>query len=419
MRRAIDAVLQHRRSVGHVVWISTLLLILRLTLLPSSQVLTSTRWCIICGDAGGVDAILNVLMFMPLGLGLAMAGVRRGRALALMVLLTLTIETLQLTLISGRDASLGDLMTNSVGGALGFSIGAGVAAWLRPNQREARRLALAWVGGWIAVQCIASYALMAAPTDARYYGQIKRSLNGRPPYAGDVLLATIDGVRIPNTLYERAGVPQPVLATHDGAIVRVDIVPRGPTRRTVPIVRVVDEDMREQLLVAQFGRNLIFGIRNGGIALRLRPTYAMLRDVFPPGFGDRSADTVRVEARYGARYIAVSATTGPSQRAIQIPASPLASWRFIYPARFPLDDGVHGVGLTLLWLFVLLAPLAYWAAHARDQRGVVTAVTVGVLLGFAGVPLVLGKALPGAIEWVGALLSLATGTIIGRSVSRP
>src|SRR5712691_3681451 len=80
--------------------------------------------CVVCGEFGGVDVVLNVILFLPLGLGLALAGARPLRAVGGMFAASLSIELLQLFVIPGRDSTIGDVAMNSVGGALGFTIGA-------------------------------------------------------------------------------------------------------------------------------------------------------------------------------------------------------------------------------------------------------------------------------------------------------
>jgi hypothetical protein len=427
LRRPIEAVLRHRQTLGRVLCMGALAAIMFATLMPSPQTLTSVRWCVVCGSLGGVDVVLNVLLFVPLGCGLAMAGIRPVRALAAMALLTLTIESLQFTLIEGRDASIGDLLTNSVGGAIGFGIGASIAVWLTPSVREATRLALLWLCVWIIVQGVASYSLVPATTSPWYYGQIKRALFGRPAYAGDVPLATIDGQPIPNMSYDKAGLLPPALGKPDGALVRVDVVPRGPTRRPEPIVRIANESLEEVLVVAQQQTNLVFGIRTGAGVLRLRPIYFALRDVFPRSESGARRDTIRIEARYSARELQLQADDGVSHREVRIPLSPALGWRLFLPRRSNGYGEPRDAVVAVLWLMLLLAPVGYWHAcsmrrtpHEGPSRRTVARLVVplGVLAGLIGVPAAFGLGLPGAVEWVGAALAIGAGAVTARLVLR-
>ena len=71
------------------------------------------------------DVINNIILFLPLGI---LAGVRWGRSwrtvfILLAIALSTSIETTQALQDSGRFASATDILTNTVGAAIGFSIG--------------------------------------------------------------------------------------------------------------------------------------------------------------------------------------------------------------------------------------------------------------------------------------------------------
>ena len=89
----------HLRRIGGVVTIGSVAAILLVTLLPESGQPVASHLCLVCGTFGGVDAILNVLLFVPLGLGLALSGIRWSRALLIVCALSLTVETTQFFLL--------------------------------------------------------------------------------------------------------------------------------------------------------------------------------------------------------------------------------------------------------------------------------------------------------------------------------
>src|SRR4030081_3020272 len=125
----------HLRRVGLIITIASLIAIATATLMPESSPAVESHFCLICGSVGTVDAMLNVILFVPLGVGLSLGGARGKNALIWMFSLSALIESAQLYLISGRDATIGDVLTNSIGGALGFAIGRYHALWLRPPTR--------------------------------------------------------------------------------------------------------------------------------------------------------------------------------------------------------------------------------------------------------------------------------------------
>jgi VanZ family protein len=133
------------RRIGAALAVLSVTALAIFTLLPVAAMRPVPRpWCLRCGALGGVDFALNVLAFVPLGFGLRLAGLSRVRALVMVVATTLAIELLQLY-IPGRVTSLGDLISNSIGGALGIAIGEWGAAIVLPSPRAARRLAVAAV----------------------------------------------------------------------------------------------------------------------------------------------------------------------------------------------------------------------------------------------------------------------------------
>ena len=108
-----------QRVFGRALWIAGLLFIAVLTLTPQYQATKApVSLCLLCGDTSILDAILNVLLFIPFGMGLRLAGMSRRRVFAIALLTTVTVETLQYW-IPGRDSSLGDLITNSSGAFIG------------------------------------------------------------------------------------------------------------------------------------------------------------------------------------------------------------------------------------------------------------------------------------------------------------
>src|SRR5882672_10560265 len=149
----------HLRRFGNVVTIGGVAAILFATLFPEPSQALSSHLCVVCGTLGGVDAILNILLFIPLGLGLALSGIHWSQALLIVCALSLTVETTQFFFVTGRDASLGDVLTNTIGGALGFAVAWNAKIWLRPAPRTAATLGFGWCAVWLTIQAIASFAL--------------------------------------------------------------------------------------------------------------------------------------------------------------------------------------------------------------------------------------------------------------------
>src|SRR3954463_9061304 len=112
-----------RRQRWRFVGAAGLLLILAATLRPEPDQTRAAEatplWCLVCGDHGGVDVINNIMLFIPFTVGLRLGGVPRTTVLLVGRAGSLAIELLQFWVISGRYSSLTDVMTNSLGTAVG------------------------------------------------------------------------------------------------------------------------------------------------------------------------------------------------------------------------------------------------------------------------------------------------------------
>lgn len=104
--------------------------------------------CLLCGERGTADALLNIVLFVPLGL---LVGRRRGAlfALVLGLLVALCVETGQL--LQGRYWNAGDLVWSGAGAWLGGLLAPMVRRWLDgPVSLAPRALALGLPTLWIA-----------------------------------------------------------------------------------------------------------------------------------------------------------------------------------------------------------------------------------------------------------------------------
>ena len=139
-----------------------------ITLSPAVVTVVLPFWCMRCGARPAIDVLLNVLMFVPLGVGLALLRVRGQVAALAIVLATCAIEATQYGIVAGRFASARDILTNSAGGLAGWYLWSRWRSFAIPPARTARRLGLATAVLWISTQAITAWAhRVVAPTRAR------------------------------------------------------------------------------------------------------------------------------------------------------------------------------------------------------------------------------------------------------------
>lgn len=170
-----------RRAVGLALTLTALGLIAWATLQPGPGALNPRPIDL-------ADRIANVFLFVPLGAGLALLGLGAARALVASLLLSCSVELIQLYL-PGRDASLYDVLSNSLGAGLGALLWRTLAA--RPQHWRAHlaftcTILLFTALGWLARPAVlpGEHLLQWQPptgTGARWTGKLERLTADRAP----------------------------------------------------------------------------------------------------------------------------------------------------------------------------------------------------------------------------------------------
>jgi len=316
--------------------------------------------CLVCGDLGTVDVTLNVALFVPLGLALVLAGVRVRRTIAIAICTTLLVETLQYTLIPGRDATLSDVLTNSTGGAIGALLGLHWRSVFAPPPRVARILAI--LAALFAVSVMGATAALLRPAvpDMGMWGQWTPQQLTFEPYSGTVHRFEVNDIPIPYDLVpESEPLRQRILGGETQAL--VDFTTGEPPARLSAIARAGSR-FQEVLLVGARGTDLVFRTR---LAMRdwlLRLPGIVLPDALPPA-GERVLAFAGLHDNHW--YATVHSSRGV--RHVEIPFAVSLGWTFFLIFDHPLrpSDG----WIDALWLAALFFPAAVWGAQGRrDER---------------------------------------------------
>lgn len=377
-------------------------------------------FCVACGELSGTDVVLNVLLFLPLGIGLGLAGARRRPVLSGMVAATLIIEILQ-TFIPGRDASLSDVLANSLGGALGFFLAVHREALLRPSQRFERLLLAAWGLSWFGITTISAYALVPSPTQSQYYGFIARDLGTNlPAFPGTVLNPRIDTIA-----FSDWEMPDPAIRTllvrPEGATVRATLVPAAcPTGTMAGILQIADAEQRQIVLLGQRGPDLVFGVRTGASVLRLRPIYYAHAAVFGDTQCRLHGDSIRVEAAYGrAKIVLRSSNDHRSSLETSVSATVMDGWRLFTPSQTFVRSNASAQVFGALWVFCLSFPFGYLGTTGRGNARAtrIVAIVAALGLGLFGIPSLLGITPFGAVGGTAATIAVVVGSIVRRYAS--
>jgi hypothetical protein len=401
--RPIDSV-GIQRQIGRFLSLSGLLFIAGATLVPlPRQVATAGAtplWCLVCGDYGGVDVVLNVLLFVPFALGVRLAGVPTLLVVAAGAVISLTVEWVQLTFIPGRDASLSDLTTNTLGSLIGGALGSRLALLMNPTPGQAHRLAIAGGAVFLALQAGTAILLRPWVPSEPLRGEWARTLPGRAPFGGKVASVVVSGSVVPDG--SMLADSQVYARLRQGPVhLELDLISGPDFPEWAPIFELLGRQGRV-LAVAAVGRDLTFQPPARSYALRLRRPAIRLPGALPSSAGQRLqlAAGERQDTVWGAW-----GTAGVRSRKLQT-LSPSLGWSLLIPFDYAYGPEVHL--LTALWIAGLLLPIAYWQGRRRKTRSI---LELGFLLltGLGLIPMLTGYPPVHWSEWLAGVGGLGAG----------
>ena len=360
-----------RQRIGLAIAIAGLLAIAALTLTPNRGAeQTSPSVCLVCGSYGGTDVLLNILLFIPFGFGLRLWGVSARRALVVACATSLAIELLQIQIVVGRDASLGDLMSNSLGGWVGVALAGSWRSWLLPSASRARGLSAGGVVVWLLVLAGSAWGARPSPTRLTYWGHWASLSGPGPLFTGKVISALVGDAPLPWAPIANSGVLRRRLLS--GAPLRATVLPGAPIDGLVPITRITDIRHTEIIMLGQQGRDLVFRMRTHASELRLRDPAVRIENIFPGSAADAgdqrtSSDTLRIAGAYTGGAYRVWAVGPGIHVSRELRLGPGLGWSFLLP--FSYASGRVTLLLTAFWLGGLLLPIGFWAGRAAAECG--------------------------------------------------
>lgn len=388
-----------------------LVLVATLTPVPNQAALSALTpwWCLLCGDLGTVDVILNLALFVPFGAALGWSGIRPPRAALIALLFSIVIELLQHGLVPGRDASLSDVLTNTAGAWIGAGIG-GVWTFLwRPDRVSARRLALGASVGWLGMLAFTAWAVRPSPPPGEeYVARWAPDLPLLDRFRGRVDGAELDGLaRAPGPL--DAAMVRSRIAT--GHVTLSAHATGGPVAdRLAPIVEVAGPDSVPVLRLGKLGQKAVFTVRSRARGLLLRDPYAKAYRAFSAD----PAAPVTVEGGLADRHLMVATRGEGAVARADLPLTPGLGWMLVLPlTRYPFDYRPEWT--SAVWVALPLLLVGFWEGRRRTRPG--TCALAGLLLlgaGLAGTAAVLGAARDGWHSWLASATALALGWCVGR-----
>lgn len=376
-------------------------LILRLTLpaMPGPH-LEISRACILCGERGIADAILNIALFVPLGFTLTF-WMGAKTAVLIGLLFTVGIESAQV-LIPGRFPTLGDVLFNTAGCALGSAFFATRASWLWPSRMRSGWLSFAAATAASIALLTGAYLIAPAPIPpGPVISHITPRFRSFAVYQGSVLSAHLNGKAI------IAGRPPVGPAdTHflpSGGELAIRLVVGPQPGRLAPVVAITDDSSNELLFMGIDGADLVFRTRLRSVPLGLtRPGIRAAGALQALRQGDLTTITI---ARRDRDYCIGVARTSECGFGFHL----LRSWSLLYyPSSFSLRT--FGI-LDFVWLGLLVVPFWYWA-----RKRLPTVLGVGLL----SVTLIAGQLFPNIkpVPWSLLLLGVPCSWLLGTFARR-
>ncbi len=372
--------------------------VLATTLVPTAPSLDEAFACIFCGERAMADGLLNLILFVPLGIGLRSAVGTPARSVLAGTLISCLIEVTQF-LIPGRDPSLGDVLANGVGTGIGVLFAAFGPRFVRLSDRSSAQLSLTAAFGAITVFTLTGYLLSPSFSSSTYSAQWTPNLGNSTWYRGRILEATLGTLALrPGRIDASDSVRASLLS---GAPIVIVAITGPAVPRLSPLLRLHDHTGREIVQVGVHEGDVVFRYRTVGARLRLDQPDAR----FPEVMNAVSAgDTLRIRvfrdgaalclAVNGDAHCNVGFTIG-SGWGVLLYLESLPKW-----AKTVLDG---------TWVAILMLP---FGLVVRRQAASMTAGVI-TIAGLAAVPSLVGLRPTSWADWLGAGLGVGIGAVAG------
>lgn len=382
-----------------LLWASAVALVTLTPGMGGSSGADSIVLCLLCGTTASADALLNMALFLPLGM---LVAVRFGptRAVLAGVAVSVAIEVTQLLLVPGRYPSTADIVWNGAGAALGAGVVPLLRAGLRGTSSSAAQImAVGIPGAWLIV---AGLLLVPVRVNEPYFAEWTPASRFLEHYRGEVLHAELNETSVNPGRFPTGADPDGILA--GDWTLRVELVKGPPPPSLAPMVRLHTEDTGILLLGAD-GETLVWRERMWARVLRFAYSDYSWTDALA---GARTGDTITVGARKTGHDLCLSVA---ALEHCGIGVGPAASWRLLLTTggRFHRREML----LSVAWMAGL-----FFLIGLVGGRPTPTLVMAGVTLALVAASVSLTPLTPfGWTEWSGISLGISSG-VMARPLAR-
>jgi len=353
--------------------------------------------CLICGARGYSDAIVNLILFAPLGAALALNGRRGLRPIFAAGILSCCVELAQIV-IPGRDPSLGDVLFNSLGAAAGQFLYLAGGRWVLPAARVAGRLSV--LAAILAAGLFALTGYLLAPSYPRlpYFAWWTAARPELVRYRGRVLDAHLGVLSLHPT--DQPLPPQVRSQLISGTAISIEALAGPRTPSLGPLVVIEDLWRRDILLVGPDRGDLVLRYRARSARFGLDGPDVRLRGALE---AIQPNDTLHITIQRRSDGYCLSANQVMN---CHLWFTVGAGWAvLLYPKHFPVW-AQHL--LDLGWVAGLLTPVGLWLRRRAES-----VLALGLVVGSLWfLPSLVGLNATALREWIGAACGLVIGIVL-------
>lgn len=395
-----------KRRLGVVLAVTGLAAILVATLFPNPPQAASSAatplFCIVCGEVGGADVFLNLLLFTPMAVGLRLLDWPRRRVVAVAALLSLTVEYLQFAVVAGRDPSLSDLLANTTGATVAAALTPHLLRLAAPGPALARQLSLGAAALFLGVLSVSALGLQPGVLPGRLQSGCTSYSPGIGNWTGTLSSVVVSGDTLPcdRNLADSTAIRAALVAGE--TTLSIDALSGRPAggRALVHAVRVPRASL---LTLVQEGNAALFSVPTLSQRLRLFPSTLLLHGAFPSEAGV----PLELHAGQQGRRIWISSSYSGQRRSVEVTLSPSFGWSTLTWWR--LQPGPRLRLVTAIWLGALILPAAYWAGFIRHPAWGSGGVAAALAAGLGVLPAIFGYPPVHWSEWMGGFLGAGLG----------
>lgn len=394
------------RRLGAVLAATGLAAILEATLFPNPRQAAASAatplLCLVCGEGGGTDVFLNLLLFAPMAIGLRLLDWSWRRVVAVAALLSLTVEYLQFSVVAGRDPALSDLLTNTIGAAAAAALAPRVPRLLAPDPARAGRLLPIAAALFLGVLALSALGLQPGVLSGRPWSACTSFSPAIADWNGALGSVVLNGDTLPcDRNPADSSAIRAALITGE-ATLRLDALSGTPTEGRA-LVYAVGVPGASLLALTQEGSTAILSVPTVSQRLRLSALSLQLRGGFP----SKAGIPFELHAGQEDRRIWISSSHSGRRRSVEMTLSPSFGWSTLLWWR--LESGAEFRTLTALWLGALIFPAGYWAGFTRRPIWGLGGVAATLAGGLAVLPFLTGYPPAHWSEWLGGFLGAALG----------